>query len=85
MTGKCVRSSPGFPLSACHSHISVQFLLKRSDCAKTIAKSLIPVFSQRVCVYERLLEVKISGVYSELKATYVFVFVRSAILDVSIL
>ena len=28
-----------FPLSVCHSHISVQFLLKRPDCAKTIAKS----------------------------------------------
>ena len=36
-------------------------------------------------VYERLLELKISGIYSKLKATYVFVFVRSTILDVSIL
>ena len=36
-------------------------------------------------VYERLLELKISGISSKLKATYVFVFVRSTILDVSIL
>ena len=85
MTGKGVGSSLGFPLSACHSHISVQFLLKRSDSAKTIAKPYILVFFQRFCVYERLLEVKISGIYSNLKATYVFMFVRSAILDVSIL
>ena len=42
-------------------------------------------FSKRACVYERLLELKISGISSKLKATYVFVFVRSAILDVSIL
>ena len=85
MREKYVGSSFGFPLSACHSHISVQFLLKLSDCAKTIAKSYIPVFSQRVCVNERLLEVKISSISCKLKATYVFVFVRSAIFDVSIL
>ena len=42
-------------------------------------------FSQGVCVYERLLEVKISCIYFKLKATHVFVFVRSAILDVSTL
>ena len=85
MIGKCVGSSLGFPLSACHSHISVQFLLKRSDYTKTIAKSKIPVFSQRVCVYERLLEVKMSGISCKLETIYIAVFVRSAILDVSIL
>ena len=53
----------------------------RKDNSKIINSS----FSQRVCVCERLLEVKISGIYSKLKATYVFVFVWSAILDVSIL
>ena len=31
-------------------------------------------FFQRVCVYERRLEVKISGISCKLKATYVFVY-----------
>ena len=61
--------------------ILAQTIRLRKDNSKIINSS----FSQRVCVYERLLEVKISGIYSKLKATYVFVFVRSAILDVSIL
>ena len=52
---------------------------------KDNSKIINSSFFQRVCVYERVLEVKISGIYSKLKATYVFVFVRSAILDVSIL
>ena len=40
----------------------------RKDNSKIINSS----FSHRVCVYERLLEVKISGIYSKLKGTYVF-------------
>ena len=61
--------------------ILAQTIKLRKDKSKIINSS----FSQLVCVYERLLEVKISGIYSKLKATYVFVFVGSAILDVSIL
>ena len=61
--------------------ILAQTIRLRKDKSKIINSS----FSQRVCVYERLLEVKISGICSKLKATYVFMFVQSAILDVSIL
>ena len=61
--------------------ILAQTIRLRKDNSKIINSS----FSQRVCVYERLLEVKISGIYSKLKATCVFVFVWSAIYDVSIL
>ena len=61
--------------------ILAQTIRLRKDNSKIINSS----FSQRVCVYERLLEVKRSGIYSKLKATYVFAFVRSAIMDVSIL
>ena len=42
-------------------------------------------FSQRVCIYGPLLEVKISAISCKLKPTYVFVFVLSAIFDASIL
>ena len=61
--------------------ILAQTIRLRKDSSKIKNSS----FSQRVCVYERLLEVKILGIYSKLKATYVFVFFRAAILDVSIL
>ena len=61
--------------------ILAQTIRLRKDDSKIINSS----FPQRVCVYERLLEVKISGIYSKLKATYVFVFVGSAILDASLL
>ena len=60
-------------------------LAQRIRLHKDNSKIINSSFSQRVCVYKRLLEVKISGISCKLKATYVFVFVRSAILDVSIL
>ena len=42
-------------------------------------------FPRRVCVCERLLEVRMSGISCKLEAAYVFVFVRSAIFGVSML
>ena len=61
--------------------ILAQTIRLRKDNSKIINYS----FSQRVCVYEQMLEVKMSGISCKLKATYVFMFVRFAILDASIL
>ena len=61
------------------------FLATTIRLSKDNSKIINSSFSQRVCVYGPLLEVKISAISCKLKATYVFVFVLSAILNASIL
>ena len=65
--------------------ISLSNFCSNDQTAQGNSRIINSSFSQRVCVNERPLEVKISGIYSKLKATYVYVFVRSAISDVPIL
>ena len=60
-------------------------LARTTRLSKDNSKIINSSFSQRVCVYGPLLEVKISAISCKLKATYVFVFVLSAILNASIL
>ena len=73
------------------SHFCMSLLYLCPILAKTIrlskdnSKIINSSFSQRVCVHGLLLEVKISAISCKLKATYVFVFVLSAILNASIL
>ena len=61
------------------------FLATTIRLSKGNSKIINSSFSQRVCVYGPLLEVKISAISCKLIATYVFVFVLSAILNASIL
>ena len=61
------------------------FLATTIRLSKDNSKIINSSFSQRVCAYGPLLEVKISVISCKLKATYVFVFVLSAILNASIL
>ena len=60
-------------------------LAQKIRLSKDNSKIINSSFSQRVCVYGPMLEVKISDISCKLKPTYVFVFVLSAILDASIL
>ena len=60
-------------------------LTQKIRLSKDNSKIINLSFSQRVCVYGPLLEVKLSAISCKLKPTYVFVFVLSAILDASIL